>query len=184
MANPSIFVTGHPNGGKLRSPSAPSFSTEPRTTKKKKAGIWFWTIQECCGIYSQFHTIPCLGISFAGCQSYISLWKLNIAMKDYESMEAMTHLYRSIWFEDRSISTRVSPVQKHFTVFHGLLESGLSPGFEGLSVFNLCTETGPQSFTCRMQDAAAWTQLLHVLTGLVMGQKPNKPGWYPVSHSC
>lgn len=26
-------------------------------------------------------------------------------------------------------------------------------GFEGLSVFNLCTETGPQSFTCRMQDA-------------------------------
>ena len=104
-------------------------------------------------------------------------------MKDYESMEAMTHLYRSIWFEDRSISTRVSPVQKHFTVFHGLLESGLSPGFEGLSVFNLCTETGPQSFTCRMQDAAAWTQLLHVLTGLVMGQKPNKPGWYLIHYN-
>ena len=26
-------------------------------------------------------------------------------------------------------------------------------GFEGLSVFNLCSDTGPQSFTCRMQDA-------------------------------
>jgi len=31
--------------------------------------------------------------------------------------------------------------------------NGLEECFEGLSVFNLCTETGPQSFTCRMQDA-------------------------------
>lgn len=99
-------------------------------------------------------------------------------MKDYDSMEA-THLdpFGSMIHINQGES--VSPAQLTvLTVFHsiGVLDSGdhhestsLLPGFEGLSVFNLCTETGPQSFTCRMQDAAAWTPFWdHVLTGLVI----------------